>query len=103
MLVDLTDLGVTGKAASATLERAGMTANQNTIPFDTRSALVTSGVRLGTPALTTRGMKEEHMGRVAKWVASAVKSDGDEALIDSIRSEISEFCADFPYHVPVEA
>jgi glycine hydroxymethyltransferase len=102
LLVDLTPVNVTGKAAEEALERAGITVNKNMIPFDAEKPTITSGIRIGTPALTTRGMREDEMRRIAAWIAGVVKNTEDEDLIRHVRAEIAEFAAQFPYHVPVE-
>jgi len=102
LLVDLAPVNVTGKAAEEALERAGITVNKNMIPFDARKPTITSGVRIGTPALTTRGMREDDMRRIAGWIARVVKNGEDEDLLRDVRAEIAEFAAQFPYHVPVE-
>ena len=70
--------------------------NKNTIPFETRSPFVTSGIRLGTPALTTRGMKEEEMRRVGSWISEAVESAGDETRLKDIRGRVESFAREFP-------
>jgi glycine hydroxymethyltransferase len=74
MLVDLTDKGITGKDAGKALDQAGITVNQNMIPFDTRSPMVTSGIRLGTPAITSRGMKEKEMKTIARLIAHILRT-----------------------------
>ena len=102
LLVDLTPVNVTGKAAEEALERAGITVNKNMIPFDAEKPTITRGIRIGTPALTTRGMREDEMRRIAAWIAGVVKNTEDEDLIRHVRAEIAEFAAQFPYHVPVE-
>ncbi len=97
-LVDLTAKGVTGKAAAIALEQAGITVNYNTIPYDKLKPMVASGIRIGTSALTTRGMKEEEMKRVAAWVVRVLDSPEDEQTINAVRSEIKEFAGDFPIY-----
>ncbi|MFP4380670.1 MAG: serine hydroxymethyltransferase [Candidatus Sumerlaeia bacterium] len=97
MLVDVTTVGTTGKDASAALERAGITANKNNIPFDKNKPMVGSGIRLGTPALTTRGMKEAEMKKVAFWIAGVLKNMGDDSLIEKTHKEVLEFTSQFPY------
>jgi glycine hydroxymethyltransferase len=96
MLADVTAIGLSGKIAEQTLDRAGITVNKNMIPYDTRKPLDPSGIRLGTPALTTRGMKEPQMLRVGEWIVRALKHADDASLIERIRGEIREFCRDFP-------
>jgi glycine hydroxymethyltransferase len=98
MLVDLTRLGITGKAAEAALGLAGITANKNTIPFETRSPFVTSGIRLGTPALTTRGMKAPEMKMIAGFIADILKAPNAESLIEKTRKKVHELCEAFPIY-----
>ena len=97
ILVDVGAMGVTGKDAEKALERAGITANKNTIPFDTRPPLVASGVRIGTPAVTTRGMKEDEMRLIGRWFARAISEREDEAALGGIASEVKELCASYPF------
>ena len=98
MLVDLRgrDAELTGADAEGWLESAGMIVNKNGIPNDPRPPMVTSGLRLGTPALTTRGLKEAEMVKVADWLDRVMTSKGDEATCTAVREEIRSFCADFP-------
>jgi len=96
MMVDLTNKDITGKDAEIALDAAGVTVNKNTIPFETRSPFVTSGIRIGTPALTTRGMKEKEMEKVASWITAGIGSIGNETKLAGIRKEIAEFAKDFP-------
>ncbi|BCR04761.1 serine hydroxymethyltransferase [Desulfuromonas versatilis] len=98
MLVDLSGTEITGKVAEETLEMAGITVNKNAVPFDTRSPFVTSGFRIGTPATTTRGLKEAEMEKVAEWIGRALKNIGNEAELESIREEIKELCQAFPLY-----
>ncbi|MEX2444730.1 MAG: serine hydroxymethyltransferase [Alkalispirochaeta sp.] len=95
MLVDLSSLGISGKDAEKMLDRANVTCNKNGIPFDTRSPLVTSGIRLGTPALTTRGMKEEDMGTVAEAILEVLHGKGDDSVIERVGARVAEFCGGF--------
>ncbi|MFP4636915.1 MAG: serine hydroxymethyltransferase [Spirochaetaceae bacterium] len=95
MLVDVTPFGITGKEAEQALDRANITVNKNAIPFDTQSPLVTSGVRLGTPALTTRGMMESDMETVASLIVQVLRSSGDDAVIDRVGKEVKELSARF--------
>jgi|TARA_B100001971_G_scaffold47087_1_gene42028 glycine hydroxymethyltransferase len=98
MLVDLRERvpDNTGKEVAGWLEQAGMIANHNGIPKDPRPPMQTSGIRLGTPAVTTRGMREPQMARIAAWIDRAVTSGGDEAVLANIREEVREFCTSFP-------
>lgn len=98
MLVDLSGSELTGKVAEETLEKAGITVNKNAVPFDTRSPFVTSGFRIGTPATTTRGLKEAEMGQVAGWIARALAAVGDDAQLAVIRQEVKELCSKFPLY-----
>ena len=98
LLLDLSDRDLTGKEVESSLERAGLTVNKNTIPGEKRSPFVTSGIRLGTPALTTRGMKEREMEQVGSWVAQVIKNIHNERLIERIRKEVKEFCSPFPLY-----
>lgn len=98
MLLDLRDSEITGKLAQETLERAGVTANRNTVPFDRRSPFVTSGVRIGTPAVTTRGMKEPEMRVVAELIQRALAKVGDEPGLDAIAAEVRALCERFPVY-----
>jgi glycine hydroxymethyltransferase len=101
LLVDVASKGVTGKVAEAALDAAGITINKNMIPFDPRPPLDPSGIRVGTPALTTRGMKEPEMKRIAGWMASVLSAAEDTALHARIRGEVEEMCKQFP--APTEA
>ncbi len=97
-LVDLRpyDANVTGADAENWLHDAGIVVNKNLIPFDTRKATETSGIRIGTPALTTRGLTEEHMPLIANWFDTALSSKGDSTAIENIRKETEELCKSFP-------
>ena len=96
MLADVTAIGLTGKIAEEALDRASITVNKNMIPFDERRPLDPSGIRIGTPALTTRGMKQTEMKQVGQWILAVLGSPDDETLIDRIRGEIREFTKDYP-------
>lgn len=96
LLVDLSNHSLNGKEAQDVLEKAGITVNKNTIPGDTRSPLLASGIRLGTPALTTRGMGAEEMKQIALWIHKALQSAGKEDHLNHIRQEIRELCQNFP-------
>jgi glycine hydroxymethyltransferase len=96
LLVDVTSRGLTGKIAEETLDHAGITVNKNKIPFDQRPPLDPSGIRIGTPALTTRGMREPEMRRIAVWIEGALAHAGDKAALERIRGEVRELCRQFP-------
>ena len=96
MLCDMTAIDLTGKIAEEALDQAGITVNKNMIPFDQRKPLDPSGIRIGTAALTTRGMKEDEMRQVGGWILNVLKSVDDSAAIESIRGEIKEFASAFP-------
>ncbi len=100
MLVDLTvkDADLTGKDAEKWLEDAGLITNKNGIPDDPRSPMVTSGLRLGTPATTTRGFKEPEMAMIAAWINRVIESKGDEGTITAVRAEVKSLCERFPLH-----
>ncbi len=98
MLVDLTSAGVTGKEAQETLDRAGITVNKNGIPFDTKGPQVTSGIRIGTPAVTTRGMKENEMRLIALCIADVIKNINNETKIKAVAEKIRGICANFPLY-----
>jgi glycine hydroxymethyltransferase len=98
MLVDLSGTELTGKAAEETLEKAGITVNKNAVPFDTRSPFVTSGFRIGTPAATTRGLKEAEMEKVAAWMARALTTVGNDEELAAIRREVRDLCRSFPLY-----
>jgi glycine hydroxymethyltransferase len=96
MLLDLRNTEITGKLAQETLEAANITVNRNTVPFETRSPFVTSGVRIGTPAVTTRGMKEPEMGAIAGFIARALGHVGDAQALASVKADVIELCRKFP-------
>jgi len=98
MLVDLTKKDITGKEAEDALVKAGITVNKNTIPFETRSPFVTSGIRIGTPAATTKGMKEAEMRIIAGFIDEALKNRSDEAKLSSIKAKVAELCRRFPFY-----
>jgi glycine hydroxymethyltransferase len=99
MLVDLSPKGLTGKVAEETLDKAGITVNKNAIPFDTRKPNVTSGIRIGTPAVTTRGMGPGHMEIIGGLMHRALQSVGNEAMLQSLACEVAEFCSGFSLYV----
>jgi len=96
MLVDLSNLNITGKIAEQKLEQAGITVNKNTIPFDTQSPFVTSGIRIGTPAVTTRGMKENEMKQIGGFIVDVLKQPDNEETILRVKENVHKLCADFP-------
>ena len=98
MLVDLRSKKITGKDAQAALEKAGITVNKNGIPFDTTPPTITSGIRIGTPALTTRGMVEEDMLAVAEAITAALENMGDDTVLEEIRLEVEDFAREFPLY-----
>jgi len=102
MLVDLRNKGLTGKVAEQALDRAGITVNKNTVPKETQSPFVTSGIRIGTAAVTTRGMKEPDMRRIAELIDAALAAPDDVAVTDRVRSQVHELTSSFPlYPAPV--
>lgn len=96
MLVNVAKSGLTGKDAAAALDAAGIICNKNTIPFDKNSPFVTSGIRIGTAAVTTRGMCEPEMVRIGDWIATVLGAIGDNALQAEVRKEVEELTAEFP-------
>jgi glycine hydroxymethyltransferase len=98
LLVDVTPLGISGKQAEAALEEAGITCNKNMIPFDTRKPAESSGIRLGTPALTTRGFGPDEMRTIGAWIAAVLKNIDDEKLRARTRAAVAEMTARFPLH-----
>lgn len=101
MLVDLTSLGdgsVTGKDAEAWLDLAGITVNKNTIPNEKRSPFVTSGIRIGVPAVTTRGLKNSELQQVGRWIVEALQSKGDPSRLSALRGAVRELCGRYPVY-----
>jgi glycine hydroxymethyltransferase len=96
--VDLTSRNITGKEAQEVLEKAGITVNKNLIPFDKLTASVTSGVRLGTPAITTRGMKEKEIDRIADFIDRAIKYKDDLKMLSRIKKEVLDLTGKFPLY-----
>lgn len=95
MLVDLTNMEITGKEAEEALDKVGITVNKNTIPFETKSPFVTSGIRIGTPAVTSRGMKEKDMKKIAEFIFEALKYLDNEEKLEEIKKEVYAFSAQF--------
>jgi glycine hydroxymethyltransferase len=101
ILADVTAIGPTGAEAEAVLDKCGITVNKNMIPFDPRKPLDPSGIRIGTPALTTRGMGIEEMKTIGGWITSILKSPDDETLIQRIRGGVGELCKQYPVEMPL--
>ena len=98
ILVDLTKRGISGKAAENALEKAGITVNKNMVPFDQKSPFVTSGIRVGTPAVTTRGMGIDEMKGIANMINRVISSHENDELITQVKGEVSELCSRFPLY-----
>ena len=98
LLIDLTNKEITGKEAEEVLEAAGLTVNKNAIPFDTQSRFVTGGIRIGTPAVTSRGLQETEMKFVAEWINRAILNRNDQHKINQIRQEVRNLCDQFPVY-----
>jgi len=96
LLVDVTSRGLTGKVAEKALDAAGITINRNGIPFDTRPPLDPSGIRIGTPALTTRGMREPEMRQIAAWIGDVLANPDDTTVQTRVRGQVQELCQQFP-------
>jgi glycine hydroxymethyltransferase len=98
MLIDLRNKNITGKKAQETLDRAHITLNKNSVPYDDKSPFVTSGIRIGVPAITTRGMKKEHMQIVADMIDKVLMNADNEQIITSVREEVKIFMQQFPLY-----
>jgi len=98
LLLDLSERELTGKEVESHLEQAGITVNKNTVPNEKRSPFITSGIRIGTPALTTRGMKEQEMEQIGLWISQVIKNPLSKSLYSKIRSEVKELCSRFPLY-----
>ena len=96
MLIDLTNKNITGKQAEIALGKAGITVNKNMVPFDSRSPFVTSGIRIGTPAVTTRGMNEKDMQMIGEFINKALVNHDNDSALSATKSEVREFCSVFP-------
>ena len=103
MLIDLTNKGLSGKKAENALEESGITTNKNMVPFDTKSPFITSGIRIGTAAMTTRGMKENEMRSIARLIDKVLANHGDEIIKQSVWEEVRELCRHFPLYREVNA
>lgn len=98
LLLKTDSVNMSGKDAESILESVGITCNKNMIPQDTRSPFVTSGIRIGTPAITTRGLKEEHMVKLAHWIVTTLKNPNDTKKLEQIKGEVSDLCHNFPVY-----
>ena len=96
ILLDLSKTGLTGMEAEEILGQAGIVLNKNVIPFDKKGPKVTSGIRLGTPALTTRGMKEREMKKIAEWITLVLEKPNKNEVIDNVQSMVHSLCRQFP-------
>lgn len=103
MLIDLTNKNITGKLAENTLEESGITTNKNMVPFDTKSPFVTSGIRIGTAAMTTRGMQESEMKIIARLIDKSLTHHEDDRVKASVRKEVKELCSRFPLYREINA
>jgi glycine hydroxymethyltransferase len=98
MLIDMRSKDLTGKQAEEALDEAGITLNKNMVPFDDQSPFVTSGIRIGTPAVTTRGLKEDHMIQIIDMMDEVLQAVGDEAKAASVKSRVNEMMSAFPLY-----
>ena len=98
LLIDLTNKGISGKKAENILEIAGIAVNKNMVPYDERSPMITSGIRIGTPAITTRGMGKEEMYNIVENIDRVIQSPDDKSIASSVREEIKEMCKRFPVY-----
>ncbi len=98
LLIDLRNKGISGKKAENTLVKADITLNKNMVPFDDKSPFITSGIRVGVPAVTTRGLKEEHMGQIVNWLDQVLMHPDDEQKIGNVKGEVNEFMKQFPLY-----
>ena len=98
ILIDLSNKNISGKTPELILGKAGITANKNMVPYDTKSPFITSGIRLGTPAITTRGMGENEMKMIASWIDLAVNNHDNDAILLDIKSKVKELCSSFPIY-----
>ena len=101
ILIDLTKTGVTGKKAENTLERAGITTNKNMVPFDERSPMITSGIRVGTPAMTTRGMGVNEMKQIATLISQVIQNIDNGNVISQVKEDVAQLCGSFPLYEEV--
>ena len=97
-LVDMIDKGLTGKEVDAALDRANITVNKNSVPNDPQSPFVTSGIRIGTPSVTTRGFDADDCRRVAHWICDIMDKMGDDSVIESVKKQVIELCRSKPVY-----
>ena len=98
VLIDLTNKGITGKVAEKSLEKAGIAVNKNMVPFDEKSPFITSGIRIGTPAITTRGMGKDDMKKIVSLIDIVINNPSDDHKVDSVKAEVNELCKFFPLY-----
>jgi glycine hydroxymethyltransferase len=98
MLIDLRNKNISGKKAEQILVKADITVNKNMVPYDDKSPFITSGIRVGVPAITTRGLKEEHMPQIVDWMDKLIMDADNETLIAKVRGEVNEFMKQFPLY-----
>ena len=98
VLIDLTNKGITGKVAEKSLEKAGIAVNKNMVPFDEKSPFITSGIRIGTPAITTRGMEKDDMKKIVSLIDIVIKNSNDDHKVASVKAEVNELCKFFPLY-----
>ncbi len=98
VLVDLSSKGITGKDAEAALEHVGITVNKNAVPFDEKPPTITSGIRIGTPAMTTRGLNESDAAQVGQWIADVLEAPADEAVANRVRKGVADLLARYPLY-----
>ena len=98
ILIDLTEKSITGKFAENILEKVGITVNKNMVPFDQKSPFITSGIRIGTPAVTTRGMKEDEMKKIVELIDLTLSNPDSDELLTNISNEVHELCGNFPLY-----
>ena len=101
VLIDLTNKNISGKKAEEILDKAGITVNKNMVPYDNKSPMITSGIRLGTPALTTRGMGVDEMRVISSLIDKALQSDSDEMILNKIKEEVKELCDNNPLYTEI--
>jgi glycine hydroxymethyltransferase len=98
MLISFVEKGITGKVVEEALDKAGITVNKNTVPFDPQKPFITSGIRIGTPAVTTRGMKEPEMKKIGRLIHETISNLGNAGVYKKVRSEVEQLCREFPLY-----